>query len=523
MTFTSPTMKHKIALVLALFALILLGAPCQAAIGKSAKPNVLFIAIDDLNDWVGVLGGHPQAKTPNIDRLARMGILFTHTYCAAPACNPSRVSLLTGLRPSSTGIYHNPNPWRKALPNVVTLPRYFFNNGYRVWGGGKIFHGSFPDPSAWHEYFQGQNKFPANKMPKNGIGGNMTWGPLSVEDDAMPDTQMTDWAIKKLAQKHDQPFFLAVGYIKPHLTWHAPQKYFKMHPLAKVELPKVNESDLNDIPPAGIKMAKPQGDHRKITEKGVWKEAVQAYLATSTYMDGQLGRLLDALAKSPHAENTIVILWSDHGWHLGEKEHWRKFALWEEACRVPMIAVVPGMTQPGRRCDRTVNLMDIYPTLVELCKLPERKDLHGHSLVPLLKNPKAKWEHPSITTHGRNNHAVRTEQWRYIRYADGSEELYNHDADPMEWTNLARDPKYMDVKKDLAKYLPTDNVPEVPKGKGKAKKNNNKNKKQMVSWDMYPLLFSGIANDFGPQWRKPRQNPKRIWPMTARRVDATVN
>lgn len=458
-----------------LSSLLVLFLPAFVAAGQNnvKRPNVLFIAIDDLNDWTGCLGGHPQAKTPNLDRLAKKGVLFTRAYCSAPSCNPSRASMLSGVRPSTSGVYYNSQDWRPVLRDVVTLPHYFMMNGYLVWGGGKIFHGRYPNGKAWHEYFKGKSKFPRKKLPRNGIGGNMTWGPIPAGDDVMPDTQMTDWAIKKLKQKHKRPFFLAVGYVKPHLTWHAPEKYFAMHPLAKVKLPVVNDSDLNDVPPAGIKFARPQGDHAKITKKGNWKEAVQAYLATSTFMDHQLGRLIDALAHSEYADNTIIILWSDHGWHHGQKEHWRKFALWEQTTRVPLIMIAPGVTQPNQRCERPVNLMDIYPTLIDLCALPKRK-LEGHSLVPLLKNPKAKWKYPSLTTYGKNNHTVRTDRWRYIRYANGDEELYDHTNDPYEWKNLARNEKYAALKKQLAQYFPKVNAANAPKVKGKKKRRRRK-------------------------------------------------
>jgi arylsulfatase A-like enzyme len=469
-----------------------------------SRPNVLFIAIDDLNDWVGVLGGHPQALTPNLDKLAKKGMLFSRAYCAAPSCNPSRASMLTGKRPSTSGVYDNGQPWRSAMPDAVTLPAYFLQHGYLVLGGGKIFHGGFPDAKAWNEYFTGKSKIPTKELPANGIGGNMEWGPVNVDDDAMPDTQLTDWAIQKLKQKHDKPFFMAVGYVKPHLAWHAPKKYFDMHPLDKVQLPKVDPKDLDDVPAAGIRMAKPESDHKKIVEKGVWKEAVQAYLANTTFMDTQLGRLLEALEKSEHAANTIIVLWSDHGWHHGQKEHWRKFALWEQANRVPLVWVVPGTTQTNQKCQRTVNLMDIYPTLVELCQLPSKADLEAHSLVPLLRDPQAKWDHPAVMTWGRNNHAVRSERWRYIRYADGSEELYDHDQDPLEWRNLAKDPQWAGIKKELATHFPKVNAPDAPRVKeGKKKKEADE-----TSWLLLPperMFLSPhlVASRFGePSWRK---------------------
>jgi arylsulfatase A-like enzyme len=464
-------MKSSFNTVAIAVAMIGLASAAHAQGGGDTKkqPNILFIAIDDLNDWVGCLGGHPQARTPNLDRLAKRSLLFTRAYCAAPACNPSRAAILTGLRPSTSGVYHNNQPWRPALPDAVTLPAYLRQHGYLVWGGGKIFHGGYPDAKAWGEYFNGKSKLPKD-LPQRGTGGNMQWGAIDAGDEVMSDTQLTDWAIQKLKQKQDRPFFLAVGYQKPHLAWHAPKKYFDMHPLDKIQLPKVLDGDLEDIPPGGIKMAKPEGDHKAITEAGLWKEAVQAYLACCTYMDGQLGRLLDGLEQSGQAENTIVILWSDHGWSHGQKQHWRKFSLWDRDCRVVFMVSAPGLTSPAVRCARTVNLLDLYPTMIELCGVPAKKGLEGNSLLPLLKNPSAAWDHASITTHGRLNHSIRTEKWRYIRYKDSGEELYDHDADPLEWRNLAKDSQYAKVMANLAARLPQVNAPDAEAVKGNAKK-----------------------------------------------------
>ncbi len=451
----------------------------------SKKPNVLFIAVDDLNDWTGFLGGYKGVKTPNLDRLAGRGEFFTRAYCSAPACNPSRASLLCGVRPSTSGVYYNPNPWRAQMPDAVTLPQHFMAAGYIVHGAGKIFHGGFKDPESWQVYFaRPQSMYPKNR-PVNGIrpGSHFDWGPITGGDKDMGDTQVTDFGVKFLAQQHDKPFFLAVGIFRPHLPWYAPQKYFDEYPLEDIVLPKVKEDDLDDVPPAGVKMARPERDHANVLKAKQWEKAVRAYLSCITYTDGQIGRLLDALDKRPDARETIIVLWTDHGWHLGEKLHWRKFTLWEEADRVPMIWVAPGVTKPGTRCDRTVSLLDIYPTLCDLCNLPIGKHLEGKSLVPLLKNPKAEWDRPVITTHGRNNHAVRSERWRYIRYADGSEELYDHDNDPMEWTNLAGQKKYDDVKKELAKWFPKVNAEEGPRGKKnkKAAKKPGKAKKKPSS------------------------------------------
>jgi arylsulfatase A-like enzyme len=240
-----------------------------------------------------------------------------------------------------------------------------------------------------------------------------------------------------------------------------------MFPLDKIELPPHMKDDLGDVPAAGIKFAKPQGDHATILKSGRWKEAVQGYLAAIAYCDAQIGRLLDPYDKSPHKENTMIVFWGDHGWHLGEKEHWRKFALWEEATRMPYVWVVPGVTKPGGVCERTVDLMSIYPTLCTLCVISREKQIEGEDILQLLRDPKAKWDRPAITTYHLNNHAIRSERFRLIRYADGSEELYDHDADPYEWTNLAKDEKFAAAKKELLKHLPTTNKPELPRTKGK--------------------------------------------------------
>ncbi|MEE8452364.1 MAG: sulfatase [Thermoguttaceae bacterium] len=454
------------------FSLLLSAAAisvADAAEPEASRPNVLFIAVDDLNDWTTFLGGYSGVKTPNLDRLASRGTFFTRAYCSAPACNPSRVSLLCGIRPSTSGVYYNSNPWRPQLPDAVTLPQHFMAAGYKVHGGGKIFHGRFQDPQSWQVYF---NR-PADPLPEvrpvNGIPktAHFDWGPVKVGDEAMGDTHVTDFGIEFLGQEHDRPFFLAVGLFRPHLPWYVPEKYFETYPLEKIVLPKVKQDDLDDVPPAGVRMARPEGDHAKVLAHGQWEKAVQGYLASITYADGQLGRLMDALDASPYAKNTIVVLWTDHGWHLGEKHHWRKFTLWEEAGRVPMVFIVPGLTTAGSQCERTVSLLDLYPTLADLCGLPVGEHLEGKSLRPLLSDPTAAWDRPVITTHGRNNHSVRSQRWRYIRYADGSEELYDHQADPMEWTNLAADPKAAVVKRELADRLPKVNVEEGSRNKGK--------------------------------------------------------
>ena len=434
------------------------------------KPNVLFIAIDDLNDWVGCLGGHPDVKTPNLDRLSQRGVLFTNAFCSAPACNPSRASLLTGILPSTSGVYLNPQPWRPVLPDAVTIPQHFMAHGYHAVGGGKIFHGGYPDPPSWDEYFPSKTKTrPGDPMPPNrplnGIPktSHFDWGPVDATDGDMGDWQVADWARGKLAKDHDKPFFLAAGIFRPHLPWYVPQKYFDMYPPDQITLPNVNENDLDDIPPLGQKMARPGGDHKKVIDHNQWRKAVSAYLASISFADACVGRIIDALDRSAYADNTVIVLWSDHGWHLGEKLHWRKFSLWEEATHNVLMAVVPGVTNSGGRCSRPVSMIDIYPTLVDICGLKSNDRLEGRSLLPLLENPNAAWERPALTTHGRNNHSIRSERWRYIRYNDDTEELYDRDKDEMEWDNLAGNPEYDEVKREMSRWLPKVNAPDAPR------------------------------------------------------------
>ena len=429
------------------------------------KPNVLFIAVDDLNHWVGHLGRNAQTKTPNIDRLAKRGVAFTRAYCAAPVCNPSRAALLAGLRPGSTGIYDNGQDWKPVIGKDKTLTTQFLNAGYNVYGSGKIYHANAHRPGEWTDYRVGgpEKATPHPDAKDDGVGG-IRFKPLT-DDSKLADESIVNYGIAQLRAKHDKPFFLAVGLHKPHMPWNVPKKYYDLFPLDTIQLPPTREDDLKDVPPAGIRMAKPAGDHATMLKSGRWKEAVQAYLAAIAYCDAQIGRLLDAYDQSPYKENTIVVFWSDHGWHLGEKEHWRKFALWEEATRMPFIWVAPGVTKAGGVCDRTVDLMSVYPTLCSLCGIEKPQHLEGEDIKPLLLDPKAKWDKPAITTFHRNNHAIRTAKWRYIRYADGGEELYDHDKDEYEWTNLAQDAKYAAVKKELSKLLPTTNKPELPRVK----------------------------------------------------------
>ncbi|MEX2176315.1 MAG: sulfatase [Pirellulaceae bacterium] len=442
------------------------------------RPNVLFIAVDDLNDWVGCLGGHPQAKTPHIDALAARGVNFTRAYCACPVCNPSRTALMLGLRSSTTGVYQNNNNRRdsKVAMSVPPLNTYFRSQGYYVAAAGKIYHGDGDQFGEWDDYanIRGGDLAPAAGT-SGGVGG-IRFAPVDAADEEMHDYRTVSYCIEQLERKHDKPFFLACGLHKPHMAWNVPRKYYDLFPLDKIELPKVLETDLDDLPPAGLRMARPEGDHAEMLRSGRWKEAVQGYLAAGAFADAMVGRLMEAVDKSAYKDNTIIVFWGDHGWHLGEKQHWRKFALWEEATRAPLIYVAPGVTQPNSTCERTVDFMSIYPTLCELAGLEIPKHNEGVSVASLLKNPKAEWDQPALTTHGRNNHAVRSERWRYIRYADGGEELYDHAADPNEWKNLAADPARGGVIRDLKKHLPEQNVEDSPTKGGKGKKKGKRAK-----------------------------------------------
>lgn len=459
------TLKKAIVFVI---ALITFSNQNESQAQSAGKYNVLFIAVDDMNDWIGPFGGYKGIITPNLDKLAKSGVRFEKAYCSAPACNPSRASLLTGVRPATSGVYHNDQPWRPVLKDAVTLPQYFTANGYEVEAGGKIYHNSYNDDASWPIYHGVPNNPEPPSAPVNGKS-NFDWSPVNVKDEDMGDYKTVTQGIEFLQKDHNKPFFLAMGFTRPHLPWYVPQKYFDLYPLDKITLPSVTKNDLSDVPAAGVAIAKPEGDHKFIVESDQWKKAIQGYLASNTFADGQIGRLVDALNKSKYKDNTIIVLFGDHGWHLGEKEHWRKFALWEEATRVPFIIVAPGLTKANTAVNRTVSLMDIYPTLIDLCKLPAKSGLEGNSIVPLLKNPEATWNHPSVTTHGLGNHSVRNERYRYIVYEDGTEELYDHDTDPQEWKNLANDPKYASVKKELIVFLPKVNAPNAPRHKGGGK------------------------------------------------------
>lgn len=461
-----------------LFSLVLLNSGYSA----ESKPNVLFVAVDDMNDWVGFLGGYAgKVHSPNIDRLAGKGTAFTNAHTAAPVCCPSRAAVMSGLLPSSSGIYNNQQWWKPHRPDLTTIPVHFRRHGYAAIGAGKIYHhtaGNNP-PEQWDAYHRllfndnawiraGSPLYPYTKakprpdaFPFCGLknySGEVDWGVLPDKPEAEYDDAVTvDYAIHFLQSppSRDKPFFLACGVFHPHLPWYVPQKYLDLYPLEKVRVPKIDLSDLDDVPAPGKRLALRKADNLKmIRAAGKWPSAIRHYLASISFADAQVGRLLDALKQSPHAANTIIVLWSDHGWHLGEKGHWHKRTLWEEATRVPLIVFDPRSGRGGEICSRPVSLVDLFPTLNELCDLPSVDGLDGVSLVPWLKNPTAARMQGAVIVEESGHLAVRSDRYRYIRYKDGSEELYDHATDPQERNNLASRPNATSLKEALARHLP---------------------------------------------------------------------
>lgn len=453
----------------------------SASNATEKQMNILFIAVDDLNDWVGFLGGHPQAKTPNMDKLASQGMVFENAQCAASVCNPSRAALMSGVAPYASGVYGNGDFMRNSpvLKDWETLPKYLSNHGYTSMARGKIFHhptGDWADPQSWDLLIEKNNMeqipvqkltdmSPYKKLKISGALGKDSGVPLSWKGTMEPKETTSDyqhalwaaqWLTDSAKEKTPTPFFLACGIFRPHLPWNVPAEYYTRFDLKKTQLPPIKEDDLDDIPGQS-----PSKEYTYAKENGLREEAAWAYLANCAYADDCVGVVLDALEKSPYRDNTIVVLWGDHGWHLGEKQRYKKFTLWEESARMPLVIKVPGLN-PGRTV-RPVSLIDLYPTLVELAGVPPKKGLSGRSIVSLLKDPETEWPWPAITTMGQGNHSLRTERWRYIVRKNGSEELYDHDNDPQEWTNLATNPEYAAVKDQLKKFVPKEESPGVSK------------------------------------------------------------
>ena len=434
--------------------------------GKITSPNVLLLIVDDLGDWVGCLDGHPDARTPNIDALAGAGVLFTNAHAQAPICNPSRTSLLLGLRPSTLGIYKNEPGFRDVpgLSDRMTLFEYFAKQGYRTLGTGKIFH----DQKTGAKTIQVMGPTPGQRSPLDvrvrtrARRGLWDFGAQDYDEAEYVDAQCVSWAVERLAEKSDRPFFLTVGLYRPHMPLYAPRRLFD----SGKEVPRrppILENDRDDLPPPALAL----GNELSIGDDWFRKKdravsITKAYLAATTFVDEQIGRLLQALDESAYADNTVIVLLSDHGMQLGEKENWGKETLWERSTHVPFIFSFPGgeNTVP---IDRPVELVSLFPTLVELCGLrqPVEVDFDGPSLLPLIENPESCWDHPAITSLSDNAHTVRTDRWRYIRYADGSEELYDHENDPNEWANLAVDESHKAKLVELASLLPENAAPDA--------------------------------------------------------------
>lgn len=456
-------MKISVAIVLScVFSL--------AAQAADTRPNVLFIAVDDLNDWVGVLGGHPQARTPHMDALAARGTLFANAHCQAPVCNPSRASLMTSLLPSTSGIYFlNPDIADSPVAaHAETLPTRFTREGYRVRAAGKLFHAN--ENQTYFEDFAGNfggfGPTPEKKISQPHGHPLWDWGAYPDNTADMPDDKIAEWAVTQLQESHDEPFFLGVGFFRPHVPMYVPQEWFDLHPLDDIILPEVLETDRDDIPQYALDLTTLEHvapTHEWILESGEWKHAVQSYLASVSFADACVGKVLDALDRSLHRDNTIVVLFSDHGFHLGEKARWAKRSLWEDGTRVPIIIVDP-RNPTAAVTQAPAGLIDLYPTLLELCGMTPDPLHEGHSLVPLLKDPAAAWAHAAITSFGPGNHAIRDERWRYIQYHDGAQELYDHTVDPNEWTNLAADPEHAGTIKHLQTFIPKTDAPILGKG-----------------------------------------------------------
>jgi len=427
------------------------------------KPNVLFISVDDMNNDLGCYGS-PLVKSPNIDRLAKQGLRFDRAYCQFPLCSPSRTSVMTGLRPDTIRVFDLQYHFRQDLPNLVTLPQLFGKNGYRTARVGKIYHYGNPgqigtsgldDPASWQEFHnpagRDRTALEQDVIRYSGKkGGSLGAAMAFLNDKPGKDEEHTDGKVAtkaiELLEKHkDAPFFLAVGFYRPHCPWITPGGYFEKYSLDAMKLPDIPPSDKSSVPAAALASTKPWPNLGVTPDQA--RECKLAYYAAISFVDAQIGRVLDALDRLGLRENTIIVFWSDHGYLLGEHGLWFKQSCFEESARVPMIIVPPGSKNAGKACPRTVELIDLYPTLADLAGLTPPKDLPGVSLRPLLENPAAPSARPAFTQVQRGDfpgHSVRTERWRYTEWDFGAKgsELYDHDADPQELQNLAANPQH---------------------------------------------------------------------------------
>ena len=465
-------MRNSVAILCVVFVskLVFLGGASTHAV---EKPDVLFIVVDDLNDWNRLLDPSSPIECPNLTRLAARGTLFTRAYSMSAACNPSRAATLTGLRPSTSGVYGNKSDWRRAMPNRKTIMQQFMASGYEVLGAGKIFHhhlnGAFHDEASFDSFQPMRPQlYPdekLNRAPKYG-SRNTDWGVWPPNEEDSIDFGTASYCVQQLGRRdRDRPLFLACGVFKPHSPFFAPREYHQRY--TDVGLPVRKEDDWDDLPAGAANLMRAKKWFWRgmmgVDEDrpGSYQNFIRSYAACVSFADAQVGRVLDALDKSPRGKETIVVLWSDHGFHLGEKDHIEKFALWEKSNHIPLIVVAPGLTEPGSKCDQPVDLSVLYPTLLELCGLPADPRCDGVSVTSLLRNVDAKWDRPAVMTYQKGNHAVRSDRWRYIRYADGSEELYDHHADPNEWINLAGRSEHAKQLAQHRHWLPKGNADPV--------------------------------------------------------------
>lgn len=463
-----------------LAALCFLSFACVfCSVAYSERPNIVMIAIDDLNDWVEPLGGHPDVKTPAMKSLAARGLTFTNAHCQAPLCNPSRTSLMTGRRPTTTGVY-GLAPWFRNLPefaDLVTLPQHLQQHGYRTLIGGKIYHGGYgrrkgatQECDVWGPG-AGVGAKPKEKLIPPTPGGNhklMDWGTFPHKDEDKGDWAVASWAVNEIKQMpQDKPFFLSVGFFLPHVPCYATQKWFDLYPDESMTMPPIIPGDRDDTPAASwfIHWDLPEPRTSWLRENNQLRPLVRAYLACISFVDSQVGRVLKAVEESPFADNTIVVLWSDHGYHLGEKAISGKNSLWARSTRVPLIIAGPGVPK-AQACNEPAELLDLYPTLSDLVGLPEPEGVEGLSLMPQIEDPQSHRERPAICTHNAGNHSVCDQRWRYIRYADGSEELYDRRSDPTETKNLLYGDAVLSAHRShadsLAGWLPRQEQPLAP-------------------------------------------------------------
>ncbi|PWJ54071.1 arylsulfatase A-like enzyme [Dyadobacter jejuensis] len=449
--------------MIVLRCMLLLGLLSSQAVysQKQIKPNIVMISVDDLNDFIGGMG-HPDAITPNLDKLINKGVLFTNAQCQSPMCGPSRTAVMTGVRPSTSGIYGMIDDNAIKEVNAATqkstfLQQYFKDAGYYTMGVGKIFHEHAPDGVLDESggRVPGFGPKPKVNFHWDQKKTSTDWGAFPETDEQMPDYKSAQWAVERLHRSYDRPFFLSVGFLRPHVPWYVPQKWFDLYDKDKIHLPPYLKSDRDDLPAIALEVddlpMMPTTDWA--IETGQWKDILHGYLASVSFVDHYVGEVLNALENSPYADNTIVVLWSDHGYRLGQKGTFAKMCLWNSATAAPLIFSGPGLPH-NVKIDVPVELFSIYPTLTDLCDLLQNKNLEARSLSPLLLAPNTEWEYPTITTWARNNHAICTSDYRYIHYEDGSEELYLLKTDPNEWYNEAGNKKYTKIKQRLKAFLP---------------------------------------------------------------------